>query len=236
MEKLVQVRDKSCSQWKEVYNGVAYVCVARAASTTVQTILNKAMRAGGGGIPHDHTCTLQTLEERGATKVLVALRHPIARISSGIARRFDRQNHKKQRNQIFLKHFSTPEDYISALRDEKNEKHSVAIECTMLEKGQNYMTPLTEFYLQDSLGIADIAYLCINSLIDDAIKAFDRWNIIPRKSLIDENSHTSLTFSSSNLTNVYSRFSPESISWLEKTYAADIELFERYCGPTIKYT
>jgi hypothetical protein len=44
----------------------------------------------------------------------------------------------------------------------------------MLERGQNYMTPITEFYLQNSLGIADVAYLCIDSLIDDAIKAFDR--------------------------------------------------------------
>jgi hypothetical protein len=57
------------------------------------------------GIPHDHTCNLRTLEEIGATKVLVVLRHPIARISSGIARRFDGATTEKTKKRNIFESF-----------------------------------------------------------------------------------------------------------------------------------
>lgn len=228
LEKLVAARDNSCATWRKVHHGIAYVCVARSASETMRQAMQQVK--GLGNIPHDHTCNLQTLEKRGARKVVIALRHPLARISSGVARRLDGiwLTAKSSRNKIFRTYFHSAEEYISALRDERHKYHSAAMACTMLSKGQNFMTPVSEFYLRNSLGRAEISFVCIDSLIDGVIKTFDRWGL--EHNVTDPKQHESVIFSSSNLTSVYSRFSAESIAWVERVYSADVELFERHCG------
>lgn len=241
LEKLEQERRKRECKWKEVKNKneVAYLCVARSASATVQEIVQQIEGVEAEEVLHDHNCRLETLEEGGARKVLVVLRHPLARISSGLARRFEGFSLDKYGNKILYENFESAEDYISALRNVTNDRHSAAMK-TLKWSGQNYLTPVTEFYLKGSLGEAELAFLCIDSLIDDAIHALDEWNLEHSvKSLIKESNletqhHQSKLFSSSNLTNVFSRFSQESIAWVEKIYAADIQLFESHCGKTIK--
>lgn len=52
---------------------------------------------------HDHNCTLRDLEDRGARHVLMALRHPLARISSSISQRLERQVLNKKANTLFVK-------------------------------------------------------------------------------------------------------------------------------------
>merc|ERR1712012_1195698 len=97
---------------------------------------------------------------------------------------------------------------------------------SVIGKGQHYMTPVTEFYLKDSLGKAELAFVCIDSLLGDVIDALDDWNLEHSLQLDQMQSHKSDVFSSSNLSSVFSRFSPESITWVEEMYAADLQLFE----------
>jgi hypothetical protein len=223
---------------------VAYLAIARAGSTSLADVFHY----------HDHDCTLRNLEERGARRVLVSLRHPVARISSGLSRRLEGHHLKKEGNRIFYETFKTPDAYVQALRagagggaaagdngdvavavvDERVIK--LAHEATIGHHKQNFMTPVSEFYLANPMGLADVVFLCIDTLAEDFDAAFaQRWHIRPppntkamkhdgekRKNV----SHTS----SANMTAVYSRFSATSLEWLLQTYAADVALFEKHCG------
>jgi hypothetical protein len=197
---------------------VTYLAIARAGSTTLGTVFRY----------HDHDCTLRDMEERGARRILVTLRHPLARISSGVARRLEGKASKKTANRIFFENFKEGgvEAYITALRNELDPFHDVAMKATVGERRQSYMLPITQFYLDNSLGLAGVTFLCLETLDDDYEAAFQRWGTEPKKKLQTENTSK---VSSRNSTSVLLRFSPESIQWVAQTYAADIALYKKHC-------
>mmetsp|Transcript_25971 Transcript_25971/g.40252 ORF Transcript_25971/g.40252 Transcript_25971/m.40252 type:complete len:182 (+) Transcript_25971:562-1107(+) len=168
------------------------------------------------------------MEKVGARRVLVNLRHPLARISSGINRRLERNQVSKGANALFVKQFGSHEAYVGALRNETDPLHRVALEVTSCQRCQNYMLPISEFYLSGSLGLAEIAFTCIDTLGDDYVAAFQRWWGINVSIPKNKRAHESKT-TSKNATSVQSRFSEESIDWIERIYAADVALYKKPC-------
>jgi limonene-1,2-epoxide hydrolase len=167
------------------------------------------------------------MEKRGARRVLVTLRHPLARISSGAARRLEGHAGKKTANGLFLECFNEggAEACVKALRDELDPFHDVAMEATVGERRQACVLPITQFYLDNSLGLAGVTFLCLETLEDDCEAAFQRWGTEPKKL---QTKHASKT-SSGNSTNVLLSFSPESIQWVAQTHAADVALCKKHC-------
>ena len=89
-----------------------YLAVARTGSESLNVAIGKR------GAPHTHACTLPLLQREAMTtkrfgmsnepfRVLISLRSPLERISSGVQRRSDRLNHTHQKpaNQLFIRHF-----------------------------------------------------------------------------------------------------------------------------------
>ena len=241
---------------------VTYLAVARAASEDLHAKLSSSSQQLQGEQRrtttilnhHDHDCTLRDLEERGARRVLVAVRHPLARISSGISRRLERKVLKKKANAVFVEHFGTKkhnggggaEAFVGALRNQTDPLHEAALNATVGPRRQNYMVPVSEFYLANSLGLAEVKFLCIDTLDHDYAAAFQRWfptNVnaddtgSPVKSpRNDKRKHVS-KISSGNATTVFLRFSKESVDWIEQTYAKDIALYQKHCPEGyLKYT
>ena len=116
-----------------------YLAVARTGSESLNVAIGKR-RA-----PHTHACTLPLLQREAMTtkrfgmstepfRVLISLRSPLERISSGVQRRSDRLNitHQKPANQLFIRHFREGADrYLNALRDVRDPLHRVAMEVTL---------------------------------------------------------------------------------------------------------
>jgi hypothetical protein len=218
LQLVVRGRDPECAIRSHFQaEEVAYLPIARAGSETLGTVFGY----------HDHDCTLRAMEKRGARRILVTLRHPLARISSGIARRLEWKGGKRPAIILFLEYFKEggAEAYVKALRDELDPFHDVAMELTVGERRQAFMLPITQFYLDNSLGLAGVTFLCVETLEDDYKAAFQRWGAEPKKL---QRKHTS-NVSSGNSTSVLLRFSPESIQWVAQTYAADIALYKKHC-------
>ena len=99
------------------------------------------------------------------------------------------------------------------------------------------MMPVSEFYLANSLDLAEVEFLCIDTLDDDYAAAFQRWfpttvkahdnDSIVNKTHIEKGTHKSKI--SSGPETVFSRFSKESVDWIEQTYAKDVALFKKHC-------
>lgn len=130
--------------------------------------------------------------------------------------------------------------YISALQDVYHPLHDVAFEATFGQLRQNYFLPVTEFYLHDSQRKAEVYFVCMETFQDDLEAAWDHWKHRPTKKgteLLPSGVNGSETLlirnpslvSSGNWTNVLSRFSRDSLQWVEKTYENDLNLYRRHC-------
>mmetsp|Transcript_39801 Transcript_39801/g.40293 ORF Transcript_39801/g.40293 Transcript_39801/m.40293 type:complete len:215 (-) Transcript_39801:340-984(-) len=183
---------------------------------------------------HNHDCTLRDMEEMGARRILVTLRHPIERISSGISRRQEGHMTEKTPNALFLKYFGQkdvgPEEFVRALRNETDPLHEAALRITLGPNRQPFMLPVSEFYLANSLGLAEVEFLCLDTLDGDFEAAFQRWFPTTAAVLEDEHPHNHKSkISSGNTSTIFSRFSKESLAWFDKTYAKDIALVKKHC-------
>lgn len=56
---------------------------------------------------HNHDCTLRRVADKGAARVVVSVRHPLARIVSGYQRRVEGNSLAKGANQDFVEYFGT---------------------------------------------------------------------------------------------------------------------------------
>lgn len=189
LQLLIENRKPKCRIRRPVENGerkepsqsVTYIAIARAGSTTLRE----------GFSHHDHDCTVQSMEQRGFRYVLIPLRHPLARISSGLSRRFEgKWKMQKETNGIIhnIFHNSTngEDAFLTSLRSETDPYHKDVIRSILGPKNQNYMVPITHFYLKNYTGVANVAFLCIETLLDDYPAAFRRWGIKPLKNLTEE--------------------------------------------------
>lgn len=222
-----------------------YLAVARAALGTLATKVKQLPKAqnslGNGNViilgHHSHDCKLRDFEEVGGHHlrivVTLSLRHPLARISSGISRRMKfADNTRRDHNALLVEHFvskdhgtSSAEAFLAALRNESDPLHTIALNATVGPKRQSHMLPITEFYLAGSLHTAEVDFLCIDTLDEDFARVFHRW--FGYVDLAYERVHVSTV--SSGVSTVTSRFSPESVEWVERTYAKDIALYQYHC-------
>ena len=89
----------------------------------------------------------------------------------------------KKANALFVEKFGnknhngegSAEAFVGALRNETDPLHEAALSATVGPRRQSYMLPVSEFYLADSLGLAEVEFLCIDTLDDDYAAAFQRW-------------------------------------------------------------
>ena len=244
LQRLLDERGQTCG--KKIFgrdqhpNSTTYLAVARVASETLYLALAKEKGRGGKSEKiwyqqHDHGCTLRDMEERGARRVLVALRYPLARILSGINRRLEGNAIWKPSNALFYETFGgheedtkAAESYFAAFRNESDPLHGLAYNITVCPYCMNFILPYS-FYLEGSLGLADVAFLCMETLEEDFKAAILRWRGGgPEAKNFGKNHHAS-KHSSSNVSMLYSRFSEESIDWVERAYASDIALYRKHC-------
>jgi len=261
---------------------VSYLAVARAGSTTLCVKIAATERKrrrnyhNDTGMViynhHDHVCTLQDFERvikessNGAAsasnvdlRIFISLRHPLARISSGVSRRMENKLKSAKKNALFFTYFvndgtnkkenntnvddvHVAEKYVRALRDESDPLHYLALHVTFDPKGQEFFKPISEFYLANSTysrGITDetrterkteVEFLCIDTLDDGYDSAWQRW--VPTQNLSVKKKQAKSTksnISSGSYNNVLSRFSKESVDWVERIYARDVALFKEHC-------
>ncbi len=229
---------------------------------------------------HQHDCALRDFEEsikdigighqqhnskikNFRLHIIVSLRHPLARISSGISRRMEGKVTKKKSNALIVDNFvkkgsdsdgdtvHVAEKFVHALRNESDPLHDIALEATLGHDRQNYMTPVSEFYLADSTYYdslptstsasasasasainvnTKVKFVCIDTLDDDYDAALQGWFPTSFSATARERaSQTESKISSGNFHTVLSRFSKDSIDWVERTYAKDVALYKEYC-------
>ena len=226
MQRLLENREPKCSIHRPKDMQSTYIAIARAGSTTLHE----------GFDHHDHDCTLKDMEQRGFRYVLLPLRHPLARISSGLSRRFEGKTlgfSGKESNRIIYEMFQNrtngADDFLTSLRSETDPHHEAVISSILGPKNQNYMLPITHFYLKNYTGHVNVAFLCIETLLDDYHAAFRRWGIEPPKALPETSIRNKSKVSSGNTTTLMTRFSKQNIDWVEQTYSNDVALYKKHC-------
>ena len=247
-----------CAEWGDVKSwpgaapSLTYLAVARTGSGSLHAALHDNFPERPH--PHDHSCSLGALEARGARRVVVSLRHPLERTSSGVQRRVELPTRKQS---VFMEAFAGVADgryadaYVGALRDTAHPKHADAHRLTYGEFGaayrQTYMVPVVRYYLADGRGLAQLDFLCTAKLTAgfNALAARAglprRMNATPppapfvprrhRKRDRNPNApqpHVSAVASSEPAA-VLARFAPENARWLAHTYRDDLLLFRKHC-------
>jgi len=223
MQRLLENREPKCRiEWQNDMQST-YIAIARAGSTTLHEGFNH----------HDHDCTVKDMEQRGFRYVLLPLRHPLARISSGLSRRFEGKRVGRESNgiiyEIFHNRTNGADDFLTSLRSETDPHHEAVISSILGPKKQNYMLPITHFYLKNYTGHVNVAFLCIETLLDDYHAAFRHWGIEPPKILSETSIRHKSKVSSGNTTTLMTRFSKQNIDWVIQTYSNDVALYKKHC-------
>jgi len=91
------------------------------------------------------------------------------------------------------------------------------------------MLPITHFYLKNYTGHVNVAFLCIETLLDDYHAAFRHWGIEPPKILSETSIRHKSKVSSGNTTTLMNRFSKQNIDWVIQTYSNDVALYKKHC-------
>lgn len=127
---------------------------------------------------------------------------------------------------------------MGALQNQADPLHKAALSATVGPRKQNHMVPVSELYFANLLGLAEVEFLCIDTLDDDYAAAFQLWfpttvkaddNDSPVKSPLNDKRKYVSNISSGNATTVYLRFSKESVDWIQQTYAKDFALYKKHC-------
>ena len=155
---LLRARSPRCAA-PRLASRVTYLAVARSASTSLRHAVLRYHKH------HDHDCTLADMARvadasgRPVGLVLVVLRPPASRVMSGLLRRMEssdtvRQNAMatKAYNRLWRDSFGSRGPnasnlFVDALRDEAHPEHDAAIRTVEGPNQQNYMLPVSEFYL-----------------------------------------------------------------------------------------
>jgi len=223
--------------WKFHAGEITNLAVARTGSETV----TQSLLVSGLPAHHNHDCTLAAMSNRGATRLLVTLRHPVARIISGYQRRMDQnvsKNKDKQANVEFAKVFSRGvDDYVSALRLPQHRYHKEALECTYGPNRQSFMLPLVGWYFGDTESESDhdeyssevqIRFLCTNKLSVDFMAAASAFGFALSPLQFSHRSNISSDGGVEIMPNL--QLSRPNIEWLEEVYKKDIAFVTKRCG------
>ena len=239
--------------WKFHAGDITNLAIARTGSESI----TKSLLESGQPAHHVHDCTLAALSNRGATRLLVTLRHPVARIISGYQRRMDPNvstNKVQMANIIFAEVFSRGvDDFVSALRLPQHRYHREALECTYGPDRQSFMLPLVGWYFGDAVSElnhsedsreVEIRFLCTNRLSADfraAASAFG-FALTPlhssHQSNISSDAAAMALDVNSSLLNAdvvpkKLQLSRPNVEWLEEVYKKDIEFVTKRCGEKI---
>ena len=255
----IQQADEEEAPTVVTYLGVAHAVSDNLRATKLSSLLQTHHRQQRSTTKilnhHDHDCTLRDLEDRGARHVLMALRHPLARISSSISQRLKRQVLNKKANTLFVEQFGKEnhnreggaEAFVGVLLNQADPLHKAALSATVGPRKQNHMVPVSELYFSNLLGLVEVEFLCIDTLDNDYATAFQLWfattvkaddNGSPVKIPLNDKRKYVSNISSGNATTVFLRFSKESVDWIQQTYAKDFALYKKHCpeGYLNKYT
>ena len=186
---------------------------------------------------------MSDLEANGARLIIVPLRHPLERVASGIARRFDVAD---QQSHYFKSVFNgsvghVRNRFVSALRNASDPLHEAAVGLTFLTPvdahhkvppRQFWLIPIS-FYLDSAANdSATLAFVCTDSLSVDLIALAKRWNL-GSAALAAAGWH--LNTEQGNQTRHHQHlgdqtlFSVTNARYLEDVYAEDVELYNRHC-------
>ena len=234
---------------------VANLAIARTGSES----LTKALKKNEQRSHHNHDCRLADVVFYGARRVVISLRHPVARIVSGFQRRLDSSlssNIKKYPNKALGENFRSTglDDYVAALKDPRHPKHEIALDVTYGENRQSFMLPMVGYYLGVGFSGAgseqaqvEVRFLCTPTLSRDFVRAGEAWGLTfssmsantaqHHASTVhsDESSSTRTTalhesYDSSSAVAKKVALSNASRAFIEGVYARDVDLYERHCG------
>ena len=211
---------------------ITYLALARSGSTTLFEVLGKKH--------HEPNCRLRDLEALGARRVVIPLRHPMARIASGLSSVLRGKGDKRSATVVQLRTTFTeiseqtgdsPEEaYLKAIRDDTdNRVHQIARKA-ITTGSQPHKLPVYEYYLESLnpelhfISRSEIRFLCMDTLVDDLERALQAWDGVESRK---RRAHS--PYARANWTQVMSRFSKESIKWVERVYKHDVELYRTFC-------
>lgn len=239
--------------WKFHAGDITNLAIARTGSESI----TKSLLESGQPAHHVHDCTLAAMSTRGATRLLVTLRHPVARIISGYQRRMDPNvstNKVQMANVRFAEFFSRGvDDFVSALRLPQHRYHREALECTYGPDRQFFMLPLVGWYFGDAASEpnhgddsreVEIRFLCTNRLSADfeaAASAFG-FALTPlqfsHQSNISSDAaamalHVRASLLNADVEQKKLQLSRPNVEWLEEVYKKDIDFVTKRCGEKI---
>ena len=205
---------------------VAYVAVARTGSQSLQHGISQ-LYTYTRRAPHDHDCSLRDLEMAGATHVMISIRHPAARILSGVRRRLENNSMENSSNKAFVETFGGAEAanaYIHAIRSPQSPTHGMAMNITLGHGHMNFMMPIDEYYLRGAHGSARVEYVCTENLTADFDRIAALWQLGITLPTDTQENHRSTSHASP--------LDQMNLAWVESTYAADLRLWKTHCNST----
>jgi len=232
LDALVNQKDKErkCRKlrnYKFESSNVAGLAIARTGSTSVIANL-ESLPDNEHAVDHNHDCILKDVLDSGAQHVVVSLRHPVARILSGVQRRFEGYKTKKHANLEIKRSFGNFNHFLDALRDAHDKKHKKAMKMTHCWNCQNFFLPVQEFHLREE-DRANVKFVCTCKLNSMMMKAAEQWGMGGKMKTSTKNgskrSSSSAEFQKQQVSEVNRK-------WIEDIYAADLALYKEHCGQT----
>lgn len=206
---------------------VLSVSVARTGSDAAADMMVLA----GQPFFHNHQCSAKMLLDAGVGNVIVALRHPVARMISAVSWRTENNNHHyvyRMQDQVLAGSYN--DTVLDMLKDKEHALHSQAMDLAYRPFSNGQFVPQS-FYL-DGIKKDDprVNIVCTCTLSDDiaqVMKKLDIPFILPQAK--DIHSHQSASKSDDPKFQA-EFFSQDNIDWLKKIYAEDEALYMEYCS------
>ena len=225
---------------------VHLLSVARAGSESVHHALQANV---GYRVRHTHECTLRDVLSAGAKRVLVPVRHPLARLVSG----FERNSALNRAADPLFSFFQSggADGWLSALRNTHDGRHRLAMAAVIEPPGfrSNSLLPITEFYLgsnsmDESIALAlhrsvareynaSIRFVCTEALASHFNEAAAEWGLgkpMPSTMRVGHFGSTTMPVAvQQQQPGRVGNVSLQNVAWVEDEYRADVMLHDLMC-------
>ena len=170
---------------------------------------------------HDHGCRLLDLENLGARRIVVPLRHPAERLASGV-------KNGLMSGKAWLRRARGRGGWLSGQPESRYTRALVAHMRTArrAEPASPFVRPTTWWVSGMRRASArrnvSVAFLCTCRLSADFAAALQRWGAAP---VLPAPTH--------NSSGEYPQepLSPDELAWVEAAYASDVQLVRKHCSP-----
>lgn len=182
-------------------------------------MLSIPMSGSGSGMT-DELCQVPQVLDSGAGHVVVVLRHPLARLLTGW-------------NQAEMVHFNSLNQFLDSLRDSSEEKHQLALDLAYRPGGVNFLLPLRQYYLGDSVPSPErqrrvVSFICRCRMEDELKRISQSLHVTDVNFAGLEQDPDDAMLYDAMLPG--SPLSAKNREWFLEEYATDLALYQEHCS------